>query len=538
LEAEYSELIGGEKQYPPRSLIYSRDLTRTLISTEKRDFPNVLIESVKKVSSRISANLFLRSEEDDSFCLVARSGRCRQGGRHSLPMLQRKHPAEPRVVTNNSGYALAVPLNTRERLGGFLYVERLGGGISELEFDSLTSIGDTGGLYLQGQLNPVMTAALSRTRFRLRNGQKIIGRDPRLLAMLDQIGKIAPLEANVLIEGETGAGKELVARAIHEQSGRIRTRYKPLNCSALPDHLVESELFGHSKGAFTGATRNKTGLFEAASGGTLFLDEISTLPLSLQSRLLRVLEEKKIRRVGDTEERRVNTRVIAATNENLGKLVKEGHFRRDLYHRLNVFLVEVPPLRDRLSDLEELSAHFLSQFSQESGKSVSISADAIRGLKKYHFPGNVRELRNLLESLFYTSQTGVITFKDIESRLSIEGISRSRSSSNQPSNILDSLIAGYGNFWNLVRDPFLKRDLSRKDVKWILSRGLEVCHGNYKELTIYFGMKPSDYKRFMTFLAKYECRVDFRPYRKNYGPKKKGNTIKHSSKASVKSSKS
>jgi transcriptional regulator with GAF, ATPase, and Fis domain len=452
-------------------------------------------------------------------------------------MLQRKHPADPRVVTNKTGYALAVPLKTKHRLEGFLYVERGGGGISELEFDSLTSIADTGGLYLQGCLQQHSPNRNLRGGFEFEDGQQIIGSDPAILEMLSSIDKIAPLYATVLIQGETGSGKELVARAIHGRSGRIKSRYKPLNCSALPEHLVESELFGHVRGAFTGATKDKEGLFEAASGGTLFLDEISTLPVALQSRLLRVLEEKKIRRVGDTEERRVNTRVIAATNENLRRLVQEGKFRNDLYHRLNVFSIELPPLRDRLSDLEELCVHFLNQFSRESGRSAAITDDALIQLKNHEFPGNVRELRNLLENLFYTSQSGLITAQDIDSRLSIESRTNRQSYKEHLVRILDYLTSGRGNFWRLVRDPFLNRDLSRGDVRWIIAMGLEVCGGSYKKLVEHFGMLPSDYKRFLAFLTKHNCKIDFRPYRRGrrFGPlsKRKGKQTKGDENSSV-----
>jgi len=344
--------------------------------------------------------------------------------------------------------------------------------------------------------------------------------------MLAEIDKVAPAQVTVLVEGETGTGKELVAKAIHERSGRLKSRYKPLNCSAIPDHLVESELFGHIRGAFTGATQNKIGLFEAASGGTLFLDEISTLPLTLQSRLLRVLEEKKIRRVGDTEELSVNTRVVAATNEPLLNLVKDGRFRTDLYHRLNVFRIEVPPLRHRLSDLEELCGYFLDQLRNEHGKSVSITDEALRLLKTHNFPGNVRELKNLLQNLFLMDQTGLITAKEIHTRIAGNNFAGRQAATDEIQRLQDRLVSGSGDFWVLVRDPFLSRDLSRREVRGIIEAGLEACGGSYRKLVEYFGMEAQDYKRFLAFLTNHDCKVDFRPYRRRYGPIRKRNRTK------------
>ena len=520
IENERVALTGRAAHGPPRSVIDSRDLTKALVFAHPDDLPALLMKSVRKVSPLLSANLLLRTDRDDSFRLAASLGRCRHSGKHVLPMLQRKHPVEPKVLMGKTDYALAIPMNSEQRLEGFLYIERGGGGISELEFDSLTSIAETGALYLQGRLVKRREKLPAMTSRRSSNGERIVGSAPSLLKMLDQIKKVAPAQATVLIEGETGTGKELVAKAIHEQSGRLVSRYKPLNCAALPDHLVESELFGHVRGAFTGATRDKPGLFEAASGGTLFLDEISNLPLSLQNRLLRVLEEKEIRRVGDTAQRKVNTRVIAATNESLLDLVQKGRFRRDLYHRLNVFRIEVPPLRNRLSDLSELCSYFLDTFSRENGRSVAICDTAVKQLETYDFPGNVRELKNLLESLFYTVQAGLIRAEDIALRLSDEKLPRGQYRNEALVKLLDQLVSGSGDFWELIRDPFLNRDLSRRDVRWIVAEGLAACGGSYTELVEYFGMKQSEYKRFLAFLTNHDCKVDFRPYRRRYGPRK------------------
>jgi DNA-binding NtrC family response regulator len=282
--------------------------------------------------------------------------------------------------------------------------------------------------------------------------------------------------------------------------------------------LVESELFGHARGSFTGAAQDKQGIFEAAAGGTLFLDEISTLPLDLQSRLLRVLQEKTIRRVGETRERQVDGRVVAATNEDLRKLVKNGSFRADLYYRLNVLRLEVPPLRNRRSDVGELSSYFLSRLSSGSDKPVSLSTEAVKLLETYEFPGNVRELSNLLEGLFYTSRKPLITAQEVAERLRVELTADRKPIDQEIRSILDELVSGNGNFWRLVRDPFLRRDLSRPQVRWLIASGLSQCGGSYRRLVEYFGMDQSDYKRLLAFLSNHDCKVDFRPFRRRYGP--------------------
>ena len=226
----------------------------------------------------------------------------------------------------------------------------------------------------------------------------IIGKSPKILALQETIRQIAPTDCNVLILGETGTGKELVARAIHHLSPRAEERFLAFNCGAFNEELLANELFGHEKEAFTGARGVKKGLLEAASGGTVLLDEIGDMPLSMQVKLLRVLQEKKLMRVGGTQEIPVDIRVLAATNKDLRKEVKKGRFRQDLYYRLNVITIEVPALTERRDDIPLLAYHFLRKFSHAQGKSVDkISDDVIDILMSYEFPGNVRELENIIE---------------------------------------------------------------------------------------------------------------------------------------------
>ena len=226
----------------------------------------------------------------------------------------------------------------------------------------------------------------------------IIGQSPKMLALYDLLEKVAPTKTNVLITGESGTGKELVAKAIHFNSPRKEKPFVTLNCGAIPEALIESELFGHMKGAFTDAIATKKGLFEMADEGTIFLDEISELPLMMQVKLLRVLQNREFKRVGGTEDIHVDVRIIAATNKDLEKAVKEKRFREDLYYRLNVIQIKLPSLRERREDIPVLAAHFLKRYSEELNKNISsISPEALHLFLNYEYPGNVRELQNIIE---------------------------------------------------------------------------------------------------------------------------------------------
>ena len=220
--------------------------------------------------------------------------------------------------------------------------------------------------------------------------------------LLEKASLFAKTEAPVLILGESGVGKELIARFIHKETGR-KGKFVSVNCAAIPEDLFESELFGYEKGAFTGALRSKPGLFEEADGGTIFLDEVGELPLNLQAKFLRVLQENEVRRVGGTQTKKVDVKVVAATNRDLEELVKKGDFREDLYYRLNVLTLRIPPLRERPEDILELTGFFLRKFSKKYNKKVEITPEALQILLSYSFPGNVRELENLIHRLVITS---------------------------------------------------------------------------------------------------------------------------------------
>jgi formate hydrogenlyase transcriptional activator len=226
----------------------------------------------------------------------------------------------------------------------------------------------------------------------------IIGSSQALREVLDQVRTVAPTDSTVLIEGETGTGKELIANGIHAHSSRQGRPFVKMNCAAIPMELLESELFGHEKGAFTGAVMQRLGRFEAADGGTLFLDEIGDMPLAVQAKLLRVLQEHEFERLGSAHTRRADVRIVAATNQNLAALVAEKQFRMDLYYRLNVFPIVLPPLRRRREDIPALVAFFVRQYSKRMSKQISqMSQQAIDDLMGYAWPGNIRELQNLIE---------------------------------------------------------------------------------------------------------------------------------------------
>ncbi len=260
---------------------------------------------------------------------------------------------------------------------------------------------------------------------------KIVGNSARMQHIYQMVRQVARTRTNILITGESGTGKELIAKAIHENSDRADKPFVPVNCGGIPETLVESEFFGHKKGAFTGASQDKMGLLEAAHGGTIFMDEVGELSIPMQVKLLRAVQERVVRAVGGTKDISVDIRIISATNKRLEDEVIGGRFREDLFYRLNVIEIKVPPLRERKGDLKILAQHFLEKYSKEMGKAVTkISSYAIDLLKKYDFPGNVRELENLIERSVALSNTNILLpdslAMSIHKRRWIEGVQNKR----------------------------------------------------------------------------------------------------------------
>ncbi len=265
--------------------------------------------------------------------------------------------------------------------------------------------------------------AMRREIQRLRSQQNrdhefIVGESKQMKDIMRLIERVAPSKASVLIQGESGTGKEVVAEAIHRMSPRAMKGFVPINCAAIPDTLMETELFGYEAGAFTDARRQKRGLIEMADGGTLFLDEISTLKPELQAKLLRILETGSVRRVGAMKDMHVDLRVIAATNQDLRELIHERAFREDLYYRLSVVVIDIPPLRERIEDIEKFAAAFIAHFNRTRATNVkSISEDALRLMRQYEWPGNVRELRNVIERAMILCSSDVINVGDLPAEI-------------------------------------------------------------------------------------------------------------------------
>lgn len=246
----------------------------------------------------------------------------------------------------------------------------------------------------------------------------IIGNSKAMKDVLDVIKKVTPTHVTVLIVGESGTGKELIARAIHYNSPRKAYPFIAINCAAIPENLIESELFGHEAGSFTGATQRKVGLFELADKGTLFLDEIGDLPFTTQTKLLRVLQDKEIRRIGGKDSIKIDVRIVAATNKNIEKEIQKGNFREDLYYRLNVVTVELPPLRNRKEDIPFLVQFFIDRYNREFGKKIKgVSDRVMNAFMDYHWPGNIRQLESLIERAVLLCDTNIINMNDIKGEL-------------------------------------------------------------------------------------------------------------------------
>lgn len=283
----------------------------------------------------------------------------------------------------------------------------------------------------------------------------IIGDSEPMLQIYRTIEKVSRTNTTILITGESGTGKELVARAIHESSLRSEKPFVTLNCAAMPETLLESELFGYTKGAFTGAVANKKGLFETADGGTIFLDEIGAIPLNMQSKLLRVLQEKEIRHVGGNENISVDVRVVAATNENLEEKIAKGEFREDLFFRLSVIPMRLPPLRERKQDIPMLAAHFLAQFEKENKIKISISDDALAALSEHAWPGNIRQLENMLKRIATLSETGLIDTDELPPEIKTTAYAKKASVQSQADVLTEEKILQLKDFLKNVEESYI-----------------------------------------------------------------------------------
>jgi transcriptional regulator with PAS, ATPase and Fis domain len=326
--------------------------------------------------------------------------------------------------------------------------------------------------------------------------------------------RVAEGDAKVLLTGESGVGKDLVAQLIHHHSPRARQPFVAVNCAGVPETLLESQLFGHLKGAFTDAFRDRVGMLQQAHHGTIFLDEVAEMSLRMQAMFLRFLENGEIQPVGsETIKTHVDVRVIAATNKDLVAAVTSGQFREDLMYRLDVVHIRVPSLRERPEDVRALVEHQLSRAERR----ISFTEEALRALESYRWPGNVRELQNVVERLIWTSTNDVVGTQDLPPRLlpgRTETVIPMRERRRQRADdLFKALTDGSFSFWEHVHPLFLDRDLTRHDLRELVRRGLAATRGNYQALVRLFGMPDADYKRFLNFLGTHGCVVDFREFR-------------------------
>jgi len=348
---------------------------------------------------------------------------------------------------------------------------------------------------------------------------QLIGRSAEIVALQQEVDRVARSDAKVLITGESGVGKEIVAQSIHSRGPRAGTTFAPVNCAGLPETLLESELFGHVKGSFTGAYRDKPGKLEAAHMGTAFLDEIGEMTLRMQGLLLRFLETGELQKVGaDGNGRRVNVRVIAATNRNLRDMITQGTFREDLFYRLNVIHIVVPPLRDRREDIPALVEHFLSHFTAVNHSPITgLTPEAMKALTEYSWPGNVRELENVIERMVVTVQRDTIGLEDLSSEIRVQDGIALRPKRERRRTVADDLykrlIDQRESFWATVYPLFMEREITRANVREVVRRGLEEARGNYKIVARLFNMEQREYKRFLNFLRKHDCQIPFKEYR-------------------------
>jgi DNA-binding NtrC family response regulator len=378
------------------------------------------------------------------------------------------------------------------------------------------------------------TLPLPRTS---RNLPQLLGEGAAIALLRKEIEAAARTDAKVLVLGETGSGKEVVARLIHEHSSRMARAFVAVNCSGIPETLLESELFGHTRGSFTGAYRDKPGLVRQADRGTLFLDELGEMSLRMQAVLLRFAETGEIQTIGvDGVTGRSDVRLITATNRNLRERIEAGVFREDLYFRLNIIQIHVPALRDHAEDVMLLLRHYLRRASETHRLHCpDLTPDAEQLLVAYPWPGNVRELKNLAERLVVREWERPIAAEDLPSEIrgwrettttvagapAVPGMSHENAassprrpdrSSGTADRLWERLIAGES-FWTVVHQPFKAHELTRDDLAALIHRGLEHTRGSYRALLGVFGLPPTDYKRFHAFLYQQNCNLPVGPYR-------------------------
>jgi len=342
----------------------------------------------------------------------------------------------------------------------------------------------------------------------------VVGRSQGWRLVLELAEKVGRGQTKVLITGETGVGKDVVARHVHRQSPRAQNAFVVLNCASLSETLLESELFGHFRGSFTGAIRDRVGMLQQAHRGTIFLDEVGEMSPRMQALLLRFLESGEVQRVGsDGSPSIVDVRVVAATNRDLKAMVQQGSFREDLLYRLNVTRIAVPPLRERQEDVAPLVEHVLSR----SGRVMEITDAAVRALEAYHWPGNVRELQNVVQEMAALASGDRLDVEDLPPQIaSLKNgplYARRERRRRVADDLYEQLASGSCRFWEDIRPLLLNRDVTRADLRQLIALGLAASGGSYRGLLARFSMGQGDYKRLLNFLQAHDCSVDHREFR-------------------------
>jgi DNA-binding NtrC family response regulator len=370
--------------------------------------------------------------------------------------------------------------------------------------------------------------------------EKFIGVSEAVKTIRAEIEYAARSNVKVLLTGESGVGKEVAAHLIHELSDRADATFVPINCGGVSETLLESELFGHVRGSFTGAHRDRLGLLELAHRGTVFMDEVSEMGQRMQALLLRFLESGEIHRVGsDRSQQRLDVRVIAASNRDLQDMVASNSFREDLYYRLNVIEIVIPPLRSRREDIPVLFEHFLKLCSRQHGVAAPrITAEATAALVDYDWPGNVRQLRNVVERLMARQPGPTVRAVDLPGRqaaprvpavvvalppvsVPVKASAEATFAGSVVDRLFDRMVKQGEPFWSAVYSLYMFRDLTRSELRAIVARGLEATGGSYKMLIQLFNMDQGDYKRFLNFLRKQQCQVPYERFRA-VGPRHRG----------------
>ena len=352
---------------------------------------------------------------------------------------------------------------------------------------------------------------------------QLVGSSRSIRQVEEDIQWAARSDAKVLITGESGVGKEVVAKSIHEHSARARQPLVTINCAGIPDTLLASELFGHARGSFTDAHRERKGYLEQANRGTVFLDEVGEMSLQMQSMLLRFLENGEIQRVGsETRNARVDVRVICATNRTLLDRVKTGEFREDLFYRLNVIHIELQPLRQRRDDIAGLVTHFVNHFAAiHRLPRPEMCEETMTILKAYDWPGNVRELKNVAERIVVRWRGGPITAADLPTSITFRRVQTdtapreiaSTPAVSRAQALFNAMTQNREDFWSAVHLPFKSRDLTRQDLRSLIRLGLSSTRGSYRSLVRLFNMPEEDYKRFLNFLRKHEAHLPIHEFR-------------------------